>query len=114
MRKAVFSAVCSGLVIPGIGQIINRDMKKGLFILAGVFVIFVAIIIKLFYIISAVLRDFEINRSSPRKILDILGAQDISLLWYLLVAFTVLWLYSVMDAYLTGKKTDQIGRQERL
>ena len=114
MRKAVFSALCSGLVIPGIGQIINRDMKKGLFILAGVFVILVATMIKLFYIINGVLRDFEINRSSPRKIPEMLGAQDISLLWYLLGAFTLLWLYSVLDAYFTGKKIDQLGRQERL
>ena len=114
MRKAVFSALCSGIVIPGIGQIINRDMKKGLFILAGVFVILVATMIKLFYIINAVLRDFEIKGSSPRRIPDILGAQDISILWYLLGAFTLLWLYSVMDAYLTGKKIDQLGGEERL
>ncbi len=32
---------------------------------------------------------------------------DLSLLWYLLSAFGILWIYSVMDAYLTGRKMER-------
>jgi hypothetical protein len=33
MQKAIMSPLCSGLVIPGLGQIINQDLKKGIIIL---------------------------------------------------------------------------------
>ncbi|MFH1292573.1 MAG: hypothetical protein ABIJ44_00415 [Pseudomonadota bacterium] len=45
--------------------------------------------------------------------MDRLKAADFSALWYLLVAFALIWLYSVLDAYLTGRKLDQPGEGDR-
>ena len=109
MKKAFLSALCSAIVIPGLGQIMNQHVKKGVSILLATFILFVAGVIKLFHLTQAVLKDIGDNRSDPGGLMDTLMAQDISLLWYLLGAFTILWFYSVLDAYLTGKKIDQGG-----
>lgn len=114
MKKAFVSALCSALVIPGLGQIMNQHVKKGVSILLAIFLLFVAGVIKLFHLTQAVLKDIENNRSDPGGLMDTLRAQDISLLWYLLGALTILWFYSVLDAYLTGKKIDQRGGKDRL
>jgi hypothetical protein len=44
--------------------------------------------------------------------MDRLKAADFSALWYFLVAFALIWLYSVLDAYLTGRKLDQPGERD--
>ena len=107
MKKAILSPLCSGLVIPGLGQIINQHLKKGAVLLSLVFIFFLATIVKLYFVIRSVIESTPINLSDSGVILDRLQAQDISLLCSLLGALAVIWLYSVLDAYLTGKKIDQ-------
>ena len=34
MKKAVIASLCSAFIIPGLGQILNNNIKKGLVILA--------------------------------------------------------------------------------
>ena len=110
MKKAILSPLCSAFVIPGLGQIINQHIKKGVCILFAVFVFLAGGIIALSLMIQAVLKQVEINPSKPGVIIDGFRAQDSSALWYLLAAFAVLWLYSVLDAYLAGRKIDQLGK----
>ena len=38
MKKSIISPLCSALIIPGLGQVINNNIKKGLIILGIVFV----------------------------------------------------------------------------
>jgi len=94
-------------VIPGLGQIINQHLKKGVCILAGTFVLFIAALIKFYQILSAALEAENMNPSESGLITDRLRVEDSSALWYLLAAFAVLWIYSVLDAHLTGKKIDR-------
>jgi ABC-type dipeptide/oligopeptide/nickel transport system permease component len=114
MKKAVFSPLCSALIIPGLGQIINRHLKKGVCILLAVFILFIAGMIALFRIIDDVLKVETIHPGESPYFLDRLRAADYSTLWYLLMFFAVIWLYSVLDAYLTGRKLDQRGEGDRL
>ncbi len=107
MKKAIASPLCSGLVIPGLGQIINQDLKKGVCILSLVFILFIAGIIKLYLIMSNTLENMDMNQADPGIIMARLRAEDLSILWCLLMALAVLWLYSVLDAYLSGRKMDQ-------
>ena len=104
MRKAVLSALCSALVIPGLGQAVNQKVFKALTILAAVFVLFLAAIIKLYIIISAAFEGGGVAR---------LKVQDFSSLWYLFGAFAVIWVYSVLDAFLEGKKIDRFDEEGR-
>ena len=106
MKKAVLAPICSELVIPGLGQIINQNLIKGGCILFAVFILFVAGIFTLYNLMSTALKAELINPGYSPDIMDRLKAADFSALWYLLVAFALIWLYSVLDAYLTGKKLD--------
>ena len=107
MKKAVVSPLCSGLVIPGLGQIINQDLKKGIILLAAVFLLFVMGIIKLVRLIDAVFRTGRVDLSNPEMIMAKLRAEDPSILWYMAAAFVIIWFFSVLDAYLRGRKIDK-------
>ena len=107
MQKAIMSPLCSGLVIPGLGQIINQELKKGIILLCAVLALFVAGIIDLLQIIHSVFRSGQIDVSDPEALVARLGAQDYTMLWCLGIAFAVLWIYAVADAYLGGRKMDR-------
>lgn len=107
MKKAVVSPLCSGLIIPGLGQIINQDLKKGIILLAVVFLLFVAGIIKLIRLIHAVFRTGPVDLSDPEMIMAKIRAEDPSILWYMAAVFVIIWFFSVLDAYLGGKKIDK-------
>ena len=111
MKKAIISPLSSALVIPGLGQVLNQHLKKGVAILLGVFLLFIITVIKLYLMIKAAMEVADINGLDSGAIMDRLKAEDASDLWYLFVAFVILWSYSVLDAYLTGRKIDQ--RRER-
>jgi len=108
MKKAILSPVCSGLIIPGMGQIMNRELKKGGLLLGGVFVLFIAGIIKLAFLIQSVFRSGDVDISNPNVLMARLRAENMTLLWVLAVLFGLLWLYSVADAYVGGKRVDAI------
>ena len=107
MKKAILSPLCSALVIPGLGQIINQHLIKGGCILFAVFILFVFCLFTVYHLLSDALGTELIHPGHSPDIMDRLKAADFSTLWYLLVAFALIWLYSVLDAYLTGRNLDQ-------
>jgi len=114
MKKAILSPLSSALIIPGLGQIINQSLRKGICILLGVFILLVAGIIKLYHMISVIFRGTDISQLNSATIMDRLKTEGLSSLWYLAAAFSALWIYSVLDGYLTGKKIDQEEEKDRL
>jgi hypothetical protein len=109
MKKAFFSALCSAFVIPGLGQFINQDLKKGVCMLSAAFVLFLAGVIIVYRLVNSILK---VSGSSSTNFAFILGkmrSAEFSLLWYLLMAFALIWFYSVVDAFLRGRKLDQPG-----
>ena len=114
MKKAILSPLCSALVIPGLGQVVNQHIKKSVLILSGVFVLFVAFVYRLYEIINAVMKDRTINLGDPDAIIDRLKLEDPSALFFLFIAFVILWAYSVLDAFLAGRKIDRLENGDRL
>ena len=108
MQKAIVSPLCSGLVIPGLGQIINQELKKGIIILCAVFALFVAGIIRLLQIIHSIFMSGHTDVADPQALMARLGAEDSTLLWCLGIIFGILWIYAVLDAYRGGRKMDQL------
>jgi len=108
MKKATLSPLCSALVIPGLGQIINQHIKKGLVMLTFVFVLLVVFTVYLYQIISAVIKSGAIKTLDPDVIMKNIMAEDPASLWLLLAASCVLWIYSVIDAFLGGRKADKL------
>jgi uncharacterized membrane protein len=112
MKKAIMSPLCSGLIIPGLGQIINQDLKKGILLLGGIFVIFIAGIIKLIRLIHSIFGSGNIDIADPEMIMARLRAEDLTLLWAMAALFVLLWIYSVVDAYVRGKRIDAMEERD--
>ena len=110
MKKAIFSPLCSALVIPGLGQVINQHIKKGIIMLAAVFVLLVAFTVHMSRIITAVMKSGAIKTGDPFVIMDKIMAENHSALCPLLAAFCVLWIYSVVDAFFGGRKADKLDQ----
>ena len=106
MKKAIASPLCSAFVIPGLGQILNKELKKGILILGGVFLLFIIGVIKMVQLVKAILQSGNLGTLSPDDIMARFKAQDPSLLWIIMAAFMAIWLYSVIDAFLKGRKID--------
>jgi hypothetical protein len=93
------------------GQILNHQLKKGGIIMAFVFVLIVAQVIKLAFIIQDMAEKGKLRLNDSSTIMERLAGQDFSVLWLLLGAFILVWLYSVIDAYRVGRKIEkQEGR----
>ena len=109
MKKYIVSPLCSAFIVPGLGQIINRNLKKGLCILSFVFLLFVAGTIKLAFTLRSILQGQEITQLNSATMGERLQGEDFTLLWVLVILFGVVWLYSVMDAFWAGKKMESRG-----
>jgi hypothetical protein len=106
VKKYILASLCSALVVPGLGQIINQSLKKGLYILSVVFILFVAGTIKLFLILRSVLTQANAGRLNTGPIAEQLQRKDLVVLWVLSGLFAVMWIYSILDAFWTGKRME--------
>ncbi len=109
MKRYILSPLCSAFIIPGLGQILNHNLKKGLCLLGMVFILFIAAVIKSSLIIKSLLRDSEITQSNAKLLGERLQGEDFTLLWVLLFLFAMIWMYSVLDAFWTGRKMESQG-----
>jgi hypothetical protein len=110
MKKYILSPLCSGLLIPGLGQILNNEIKKGLLLLAAVFILFVVGSIKLAFVIKFLLS--QSASTDPMVIMERIKGENLLSLWILIGLFAVIWAYSVVDAFRTGRRL-QSGRGEK-
>ena len=108
MKKAVLAPLCSALVIPGLGQVINQHIKKGVMLLAVDFVLIIAFTIEMYQILRGVIGTGVLNSDEPEMIMERIMAGDHTPLVVLFAAFGVLWIYSIVDAFLGGRKADEL------
>jgi len=106
MRQYILAPLCSAFIVPGLGQIINQSLKKGLIILSVVFILFIAGTIKLFFILQSALADVNVAQLKSVPVGDQLQGKDLTVLWVLLGLFAIVWVYSVLDAFWVGKKME--------
>ena len=111
MKKTLAATLCSALVIPGLGQVINEDLKKGVAILGAIFVLFIAGIFELFALVRDVANTSTDADMNAYGILERIKDQDLTVVWLLLSAFILLWIYSTVDAYIVGRRIDLKERQ---
>ncbi|MBF0530771.1 MAG: hypothetical protein HQK55_16190 [Deltaproteobacteria bacterium] len=55
MKKTWLAPLCSAFVLPGLGQIINRQIIKGVAMIAAATIIFMVLLVKIFLDFSAVI-----------------------------------------------------------
>jgi uncharacterized membrane protein len=103
MKRSILSPLCSAFIVPGLGQILNQNLKKGLIILAVVLALFLGGAVKLAFMLRSMMSQAETHSFNA-----------LSSLWYLIFPFVITWVYSVIDAFWTGRKLDkEIGREIR-
>jgi hypothetical protein len=96
MKRYLLAPLCSAFIIPGLGQVINQELKKGAILLGAVFLLLILAVVQLFFIAESLLRQPGSEPLSPSRLFE--GVE----LVLILGAFGVLWLYSVLDAFLKG------------
>jgi hypothetical protein len=114
MKKAILSSLCSAFVVPGLGQILNHEIKKGLLLLSAVFVLFVGGCVKLAFIITSIMASNSSMEGDPQRFFQALGAGNLGSLWIFVALFAVIWIYSVIDAFLSGRRLEADKRHEIL
>ena len=106
MKKTILSPICSALIIPGLGQVINGNLKKGMVLLAMVFLLLLVAAVKLLFIFQSFINHPEIaSYPSPGNTKTLQG-EDFSFLVYFIVPFAMIWVYSVFDDFWTGKNLE--------
>jgi len=114
MKKSIKGALLSGLVYPGLGQLILGHITAGvIFILlttAGFFIFICRIIQRAARVIDQILPLLANNELDVNTLQELLGrnsagewgAETISL-----IGITGCWLAAIVHAYFVGKKIDQ-------
>ncbi|MCU0597568.1 MAG: hypothetical protein MUC98_19195 [Desulfobacterota bacterium] len=110
MKKSITAPLCSALVIPGLGQILNHHLRKGLILMGLVFLLFVAGAVKLAFIVTALTRGPDLADASQTAALD---RGDLLLLAGIAAAFLMLWVYSVLDAFWTAFRAERSERERQ-
>jgi len=104
MKKSIVAPLCSGLVIPGLGQILNQQIRKGVILLGSVFLLFVAGAVKLAFVINSVTRQPELSETSPGAAV---GEGDLLFVAGIVAVFAILWVYSVVDAFRVALRSER-------
>jgi TM2 domain-containing membrane protein YozV len=104
MKKSIVAPLCSGLVIPGLGQILNQQIRKGVILLGSVFLLFVAGAVKLAFIINSVTRQPELSETFLGAAV---GEGDLLFVAGIVAAFAILWVYSVVDAFRVALRSER-------
>ena len=109
VKHSILAPLCSALVLPGLGQIINRQFIKGFVLMGALTLIFLSAMVKLVLDISIVMNrvmgpDLAFGREKWDELLAGLRQQNLTVLYILLLLGVALWAYSVVDAYIYGRR----------
>ncbi len=119
MRQSILAPLCSAIVLPGLGQILNRQFAKGLILVAMITILFLAILVKLMLDISAVMGevigpDLTFGPSKLALLVSKLRARDMTVLYLFVGGAVVVWAFSIFDAYLVGRRYQPPSGEEPL
>jgi hypothetical protein len=113
VNNAIKGALLSGLVFPGLGQLVLRQYRRGALIMLSVSIGLAVIVIKAVRIAQDILQQIELQ-GDP---IDITAIQDAatretlqsgSITLNLLMVFIIIcWLAATLDAFRTGRKLDR-------
>ena len=119
MNKSLKGAFLSGLVFPGLGQIVLKHYKRGAVLMLAVSVSMVVIIIKAVHQSFAILDKIEseggaLDMSTISSTATWASTTSEGFIFKLLMFFIIFcWIFSVVDAYRIGRKKDIEDRLAR-
>jgi len=109
MKRILLAPLLSAFVLPGLGQVVNRQFRKAGLLMAAVMVLFLGLVFKLIFDLNKVLLalPLETLEKSPRPLATVaqaLSGRDKTVLVGLLVGLLAVWAYSVWDAFTAARK----------
>jgi len=107
MKKYITATFCSAVIVPGMGQVINGQIKKGLIHMGIVFVIILALVMKLTKMTMNILPGLDLEKISVEAILEKVDFTDYTVVRVISYIFLVLWIYSIIDAFIIGLKIEK-------
>lgn len=112
MNNALKGALWSGLMWPGLGQVVLKRYKRGAAIILAVGVLLAAIVVRATQLAYATLEKMElqggavdmgaISKAAAQASAGA-GSLSFNLLSWLILAF---WIIGIVDAYIIGRKMD--------
>lgn len=108
--KRIVVAVLLSFVGPGLGQIYNRDYKKGTIILVFSLVIFLIYMALLYIKVVPLLPDPRVEIITPEMVKTVVLSvkeKDRYLLSLTFFAFLGLWAYAISQSYFKAKEINE-------
>ncbi|MEW5724383.1 MAG: hypothetical protein AB1896_14830 [Thermodesulfobacteriota bacterium] len=106
MKQSLRASLCSAFVIPGLGQVLNRQVGKGLVLMAAITLVFIVLLLKIVFETTAILNGPNLVFGPADTVFDVvlagMRARGWITLWVLLALGAGIWLYSVADAFYAG------------
>jgi len=112
MNNALKGAFWSGMIFPGLGQVVLKHHKRGAVIMLMVLISMSVVVVKAVRSALAILEEIElesvaINMSSISNSATQASTTSGSLTFNLVLLLTILcWIFGVVDAYRIGKEKD--------
>lgn len=112
MNNAIKGAFWSGLIFPGLGQVVLKHYKRGAIIIIIVLISMSVAVVKAVHTAFAILKEIEleggaISMSALSNAATQASTTSGSLTFNLVLWLTILcWIFGVVDAYRIGKQKD--------
>jgi hypothetical protein len=111
MRRSLAAPLLSALM-PGVGQILNRQFPKAGLMIFGFSLLFLGLFFKLLYDLNQVLLslNWELLEKDPHRFQTVthaLAGRSKTLLIILILLLLAFWVFGVWDAYVQGRKLDR-------
>lgn len=105
MRRAVIAAILSALVLPGLGQIYNRRLRRGAALVVLMSLLLVSAVLALGLVLNRALEAMgeEIPKTGKWAALaSHIHLGDLTFLLVILGLMAAVWVFGVIDAYRIG------------
>lgn len=118
MKHSILAPLCSAFVLPGLGQVLNRQIGKGVALMGAITVIVLSLIVKLLLDLSAVMNqvmgsDLNVGAEKLPLLIEGMRSRNLTLLVILLVIGFIIWAYSIIDAYLHARNYTPADEEEK-
>lgn len=106
MARAILATLLSGLVMPGLGQLYSRCLKKGGLMIAGMSVLVVSLSVAVFMSMRRAVLAFgdELPPEADRwsALAEKAASQDQTFIYIIVGLMALLWLFGVIDGFRSG------------
>ena len=115
MNNAIKGALLSGLVFPGLGQLVLRQYRRGILVMLAVSISLAVIMVKAILIARDILQKVELQGDAidMQAITDAATRESLQsgsvTLNLLLIVIIICWIAATADAYRIGRKLDREG-----